>query len=75
MKDSKLIQGVKNSRQASRINHLFYANDLIVFFKTITKSCNKLSKVIVDFGKASRLLINQWKSELLFGHNTPKLIR
>ena len=44
MEDSKLIQGVKISKQALRINHLIYVNDLIVFFKAIIESCKiKLS--------------------------------
>ena len=32
MEDHKLIQGVKISKQALRFNHLFYVDDLIVFF-------------------------------------------
>ena len=74
MEENKIIEGVKISRQAMRINHLFYVDDLIVFFNANTKPYGKLHDILKGFGVASGLLINLNKFELLFSQNTPRLI-
>ena len=66
MEENKTIEGVKISRQVLIINHLFYIDDLIIFFKANTNSCSKLNDILRDFGAVSSLLINHRKYELIF---------
>lgn len=66
-----MIKGIKVSRGAPAINHLIYADDILLFFKADLCSIGKFQKVFDDFGNTSGLHINPVKSEITFSPNTP----
>lgn len=59
------------SSKVLSINHLIYADDILLFFKVDLESCNKFKKLFEDFGKTSGLIINANKSNISFSPNTP----
>ncbi|KAF7814696.1 ribonuclease H [Senna tora] len=66
----KHIQGPKISRQAHPLNHLMYADDLLIFFKANQETCANVDLLLNIFGQASGLLMNKEKSEMKFSPNT-----
>ena len=55
------IQGMKASRSAPFITHLMHAKDLILFFKAITNSCQKISNILIMFEDLSKLHVDKEK--------------
>ncbi|PKU80900.1 Putative ribonuclease H protein [Dendrobium catenatum] len=52
------------------INHLMYADDLLVFGKSEVVNVNFLKNALYEFGRASNLHINPSKSSILFAKDT-----
>ena len=48
-----LIQVIKTSRHGPIISHLLYAENLIIFFKATTMTCDRISQIL-DFANISR---------------------
>ncbi|KAF7806699.1 ribonuclease H [Senna tora] len=63
---------MKVSRQSPRINHLFFADDSMLFFKADIESCISVSNIWRDFGSYSGLIMNLDKTEIKFSPNTPR---
>ncbi|KAF7823934.1 reverse transcriptase [Senna tora] len=66
------IKGLKASRQSQRINHLFFADDSMLFFKADIESCTIVSNIWREFGSYSGLAMNLDKTEIKFNPNTPR---
>ncbi|KAF7838798.1 ribonuclease H [Senna tora] len=66
----KLIQGPKIHRQACPLNHLLYADDLLLFFNSTSLSCTRVDRLLHYFGEASGLFMNKHKSEIKVSPNT-----
>ncbi|KAF7832322.1 uncharacterized protein G2W53_014655 [Senna tora] len=66
------IKGIKVGRSAPPINHLFFADDSMIFFKANIDSCKSITDIWKDFGMMSGLCINKDKTEVKFSPNTPR---
>lgn len=53
----------------SEVNHLFFANDLILFFKATYREVGRVKEVLRLFGIASCQAVNYDKSMVSFGEN------
>ncbi|KAF7834570.1 hypothetical protein G2W53_009429 [Senna tora] len=67
--NDKTIRGIKIGREAPTINHLMYADDVLLFFKADKKSCEAVKILLHQFGTMSGLWMNNWKSEIRFSPN------
>lgn len=57
-------------RAAPRINHLFFADDSLIFFRTSKGDAQELRRVLQVYESASGQVINRDKSFVLFSPNT-----
>ncbi|XP_074301505.1 uncharacterized protein LOC141632899 [Silene latifolia] len=65
------IHGLKISRYAPTLSHLFYANDAFICFKATPSSFESLRDIFQDFEAASGQMINLTKSFIKFSPNSP----
>lgn len=63
------LKGIKISQKAPPINHLIYADDILLFLKAYTSSINKFKTIFASFGSVLDLSINPTKSEISFTLN------
>lgn len=61
-----LIKALKMANKGPTISHLFFADDIIVFFKADPHSCRNIKECLDYYEKASGQLINYDKSALSF---------
>ncbi|XP_056698590.1 uncharacterized protein [Spinacia oleracea] len=61
-----LFRGIKISRRAPSINHLFFADDAMIFFRANENSCKNIMKTIEDFGRISGQQLNYKKTHVKF---------
>ncbi|KAF7802979.1 ribonuclease H [Senna tora] len=66
---SKSIKGIKIARNAPIINHLMYADDILMFFRADRNTCNSVSTLLNKFGEMAGLSMNRQKSEIKFSPN------
>lgn len=69
--DQGSLKGIKVARHALPINHLIYADDIMLFTKADLGSIQHFKEIFYAFGKLSGLCINPVKSEITFNPNTP----
>ncbi|XP_021743996.1 uncharacterized protein LOC110710043 [Chenopodium quinoa] len=69
--DRGLLQGIKISRRAPSISHLFFADDALFYFKATPASIRVVKETLQDFCQLSGEVINMKKSSILFSPNTP----
>ncbi|KAF7811521.1 ribonuclease H [Senna tora] len=67
--NDRSIQGVKVARAAPAINHLLYADDVLMFFKATKNSCAVVHNIVQKFGTMTGLWMNHQKSEIQFSPN------
>ncbi|XP_026451504.1 uncharacterized protein LOC113351785 [Papaver somniferum] len=68
--DAGLIQGLKINKHCPYINHLFFADDCLLFFQDNTTQMQHLQQIIPIFSEASGQVINMQKSTIFFGKHT-----
>jgi hypothetical protein len=66
-----LIEGVSLSRTGTKLSHLLFADDSIVFMRASTDSCANFKTILEEYGAASRQLVNCEKSSVYFSSNIP----
>lgn len=66
-----LIRGIKASQNGPRINHLFSADDALLFVRNKVNEVEKVKHIISNFEGASGQNINLLKSMIYFSPNTP----
>ncbi|KAL4340840.1 hypothetical protein GQ457_08G018090 [Hibiscus cannabinus] len=69
--DTGRIKGIRASQQGPRVNHLFYADDSLVFVRNSVQEVSRLKEVLNIFATSSGQRINFDKSTIFFSPNTP----
>lgn len=69
--NNSAIVGVKIVQQGPRVNHLFFTDDSVLFFKANINSCTVVKLLLDDFALYSGLSMNSSKSQVSFSPNTP----
>ncbi|XP_021764589.1 uncharacterized protein LOC110729176 [Chenopodium quinoa] len=69
-KDS-LFTGIRISRGAPSISHLFFANDSLLFLQVTPEACDNLAALLSEFCSLSGQVINLQKSFVKFSPNIP----
>lgn len=64
-------KGIKVSRNAPQLSHLFFADDLILFGEASTKNCSTITNVLNDFCCMSGQTISFAKSKMYVSNNVP----
>ena len=67
----QLLHGVKVSREAPSISHLFFADDSFIFIKADASECEVLNDILRAYENASGQKINFEKSSISFSRNVP----
>ncbi|KAF7815286.1 LINE-1 reverse transcriptase isogeny [Senna tora] len=67
--NDRSIQGIKIARGAPSINHLMYSDDILLFFRADKTTCDKVNKLLHQFGELAGLWMNNQKSEVKFSPN------
>ncbi|XP_026417287.1 uncharacterized protein LOC113312766 [Papaver somniferum] len=67
--NSKAIKGISVARGAPPINHLLFADDILIFTQANLTSVNNLLQVLKDFSLRSGRVINFDKSYVFYGNN------
>ena len=70
-----LISGVSVCRGASRISHLLFTDDCIIFGGASVDERNRVLKELADYEKESGKKLNKEKTSLFFSRNTSKEIQ
>ncbi|XP_021751699.1 uncharacterized protein LOC110717342 [Chenopodium quinoa] len=68
----ELFHGIKISRGAPSISHLFFADDSLLFFHVSPTSYEQVMNVLSEFCAISGQMLNMQKSFVKFSPNTPE---
>ena len=71
----QMLSGVLICRGCLMVNHLFFADDSLLFCKASSQECQKLLEILKLYEDASGQKINVDKSSVFFSHNTPQQLR
>ncbi|XP_056688714.1 uncharacterized protein [Spinacia oleracea] len=69
--DLGYFQGIRLMRGGPQMTHLFFADDVLLFFTATTNSCSQLVKVLNRFCGISGQQLNLQKSHFKISPNTP----
>jgi hypothetical protein len=65
-----LLRGVQSSKNGTRLNHLFFADDSLFFCKASVSDWQVLTGILDDYEKALGQRLNKDKTSVFFSHNT-----
>ncbi|XP_026441601.1 uncharacterized protein LOC113340739, partial [Papaver somniferum] len=68
--DSGCLSGIRINHHCPSINHLFFADDCLLFLEADSTQMQQLQHLFHIFGQASGQVINMQKSTLFFGKHT-----
>lgn len=72
--DSRQIQGMSICKKGSRLTHLFFADDSLIFYKASLVECQKIQDLLDCYERASDQKLNRIKTGLFFSKSTPSNI-
>jgi hypothetical protein len=64
------LQGVQLCQGASKINHLFFADDSLIVMKANASNATKLQQILALYESQSGQMINKDKSSAMFSKGT-----
>jgi hypothetical protein len=73
--ESGMLRRVPTSPKGMRINHLFFADDSLLFFKATIHEWHVLNKVLELYEQASGKRLNKDKTSVFFSHNTTQEVK
>ncbi|KAF7135390.1 hypothetical protein RHSIM_Rhsim08G0109800 [Rhododendron simsii] len=65
------LNGVKIGQHCLSISHLFFADDLLLFWEATSFGCYAIDEILRKYEIASGQMVNREKSSLFFSPNTP----
>jgi hypothetical protein len=66
----KMLSGVPTSPKGPRLNHLFFADDSLIFCKAQPEDWNILIAILSSYERASGQMLNRDKTSIFFSRNT-----
>lgn len=66
-----VLQGVAVCHSGSKLPHLFFANDSLIFCKASLPKCDALQQILKVYEQALGQQLNRAKTSLFFNRNTP----
>jgi hypothetical protein len=73
--NSGWLTGVPSFPKGPRLNHLFFADDNLLFCKATSSDWGRLSQLLEYYEKASGQLLNKEKTSIFFSRNTSQVDR
>jgi hypothetical protein len=73
--NSGWLTGVPSFPKGPRLNHLFFADDNLLFCKATSSDWGRLSQLLEYYEKASGQLLNKEKTSIFFSRNTSQVHR
>jgi hypothetical protein len=70
-----LLKGVSTSPKGPRINHLFFANDSLLFCRATPAEWHRLEGILELYERASRQMLNRDKTSIFFSRNTDDYVK
>jgi len=67
----KGLHGIQIARGTLKINHLFFADDSLIFCRDFFQDAQPIQEILNAYQSASDQLINLDKSEIFFSRNVP----
>ena len=64
------LQGISISRGGPKLNHLFFADDNVLFCRATLMECNTIMEILRKYERASGQQLNQDKTTLFFSAST-----
>ncbi|KAL9668117.1 hypothetical protein QQ045_002492 [Rhodiola kirilowii] len=73
--ENRTLKGIRISRNAPVITHLFFADDSLLLFEATTATPSIIKDVLTEYEILAGQRVNYNKSELVFSPNTPSAIK
>lgn len=73
--NEKKIAGIKVSRGASSVKHLYFADDSLILMRADNKEATELKRILSLYERVSGQMINKDKSAIVFSPNTGRSMR
>jgi hypothetical protein len=70
-----VLRGVPSSKRGPRLNHLFFADDSLLFCRADLSHWNRLSTLLKSYELASGQRLNASKTAIFFSRNTTEVIK
>lgn len=66
----RMLSGVPTSSKGPHLNHLFFADDSLIFCKAQPENWNILTAILSSYERASKQMLNRDKTSIFFNRNT-----
>ena len=73
--DDGLLKGLIACQRGTKISHIFFANDSLIFCRAIKEECSNLQRILETYKQTSGQKLNGEKTYLFFNSNTPQDIQ
>ena len=68
------LEGISVCRGGTKLSHLFFTNDSLIFGKASLQECDSLQRIIQVYEGASNQQLNRAKTSLVFSSNTDQSV-